>query len=170
MFTGIVEEVGRIGRIDVRGENRRVQILAERVPASLKTGASVSVSGACLTALEISANSFEADLAPETWARTSFSRLKTGGLVNLELPMSATGRFDGHIVQGHVDGVGRVKTLGRISDSENWWLTVELPAGLEKYVVHKGSISIEGGGFCGSMRRCPALATGAYSTGWLETG
>ena len=144
MFTGIIEEVGQIGRIDVRGENRRVQILAKRVPRELRTGASVAVSGVCLTALEITEQAFEADLVPETWARTSFSRLKSCGLVNLELPMAANGRFDGHIVQGHVDGVGKMKTLQKISDSENWWLTVELPADLEKYVVLKGSISIEG--------------------------
>ena len=144
MFTGIIEEVGRVGRIDVRGANRRVQILAERVTAELKTGSSVAVNGVCLTALAIQAGSFEADLAPETRARTSFSRLQNGELVNLELPMTANGRFDGHIVQGHVDGVGEVKGFERISDSDNWWLTIELPAGLEKYVVHKGSISIEG--------------------------
>ena len=144
MFTGIIEEVGRVGRIDVRGANRRVQILAERVTAELKTGSSVAVNGVCLTALAIQAGSFEADLAPETWARTSFSRLQNGELVNLELPMTANGRLDGHIVQGHVDGVGEVKGFERISDSDNWWLTIELPAGLEKYVVHKGSISIEG--------------------------
>ena len=93
MFTGIVEEVGRISRIDVLGENRRVQIAAPRVAAELKAGASVSVSGVCLTALDIAKGSFHADLAPETWQRTSFSRLKAGALVNLELPMRASGRF-----------------------------------------------------------------------------
>ena len=103
MFTGIVQEIGRISRIDVRGENRRIQISAPRVPAELKTGDSVSVSGVCLTALDIQPASFHADLAPETWRRTSFARLKSGAVVNLELPMRASGRFDGHIVQGHVD-------------------------------------------------------------------
>ena len=144
MFTGIIEEVGRVARITTKGENRRIQIEATQIPKQLKTGASVSVSGVCLTALDITANSFRADLAPETWARTSFSRLKTGALVNLELPMSAHGRFDGHIVQGHIDGVGQLKAFDRIPDSDNWWLTLELPAELEKYVVHKGSIAIEG--------------------------
>lgn len=144
MFTGIIEEVGRVARILTKGENRRIQIEAAGLSQQLKTGASVSVSGVCLTALDITANSFHADLAPETWARTSFSRLKTGALVNLELPMPADGRFDGHIVQGHVDGVGVLKTFDRIADSDNWWLNLELPAELEKYVVHKGSISIEG--------------------------
>jgi len=144
MFTGIIEEVGRISRIDVRGENRRIQISANAVPAELKTGDSVSVSGVCLTALDIQPDSFHADLAPETWQRTSFSRLKSGALVNLELPMRASGRFDGHIVQGHVDGVGRLQRFDQIAGTDNWWLTIQLPAELEKYVVQKGSISIEG--------------------------
>src|SRR5882672_1321902 len=144
MFTGIIEEVGRISSIDVRGENRRIQISANAVPAELKTGDSVSVSGVCLTALDIQPDSFHADLAPETWQRTSFSRLKSGALVNLELPMRASGRFDGHIVQGHVDGVGRLQRFDQIAGTDNWWLTIQLPAELEKYVVQKGSISIEG--------------------------
>lgn len=144
MFTGIIEEIGTITRIDLKGENRRIQISANSIPTELKTGDSVSVSGVCLTALDIQAGSFHADLAPETWHLTSLSRLKTGALVNLELPMRANGRFDGHIVQGHVDGVGQLKKFDRIHDSDNWWLTIELPAGLVRYVVHKGSISIEG--------------------------
>ena len=144
MFTGIIEEVGHIARIKAQGQNRRIEIEAKLIPAQLKTGASVSVSGVCLTALDITANSFHADLAPETWARTSFSRLKTGALVNLELPMPANGRFDGHIVQGHVDGIGQVQAFDRIAESDNWWLTLKLPSELERYVVHKGSISIEG--------------------------
>ena len=144
MFSGIIEEVGRISHIDVRGENRRIQISANAVPAELKTGDSVSVSGVCLTALDIQPDSFHADLAPETWQRTSLSRLKSGALVNLELPMRASGRFDGHIVQGHVDGVGRLQRFDQIAGTDNWWLTIQLPAELKKYVVQKGSISIEG--------------------------
>jgi riboflavin synthase len=144
MFTGIIEELGRISRIDVRGENRRIQVSASGVPAELKTGDSVSVSGVCLTALDIQPDSFHADLAPETWQRTSFSRIKPGALVNLELPMRASGRFDGHIVQGHVDGVGRLQGFEQIAGTDNRWLTIQLPAELEKYVVHKGSIAIEG--------------------------
>jgi riboflavin synthase len=144
MFTGIVEEVGRISSIEQRGENRRITIAAEHAPKELETGNSVSVSGVCLTALDIKARSFCADLAPETWARTSFSRIKEGALVNLELPMKANGRFGGHIVQGHVDGVGKVIAFDRIADSENWWLEIELPDDVEKYTVYKGSISIEG--------------------------
>ncbi len=144
MFTGIIEEVGRITRIEQRGENRRIVIAAKSTPRELKTGDSVAVSGVCLTALDIKPGSFCADLAPETWARTSFSRIHEGALVNLELPMKADGRFGGHIVQGHVDGVGQFVALERIADSDNWWLHIELPDEVEKYTVHKGSISIEG--------------------------
>jgi len=144
MFTGIVEEVGRVTRIEQRGENRRITVAAANIAKELKTGDSIAVSGVCLTALDIGPGSFCADLAPETWARTSFSRMHEGALVNLELPMKADGRFGGHIVQGHVDGVGKLVALERIADSENWWLRIELPGDVEKYTVYKGSISIEG--------------------------
>ena len=144
MFTGIVEEVGRVTKIEQHGENRRITITADTTPKELGTGNSVAVSGVCLTALEIKSGSFCADLAPETWVRTSFSRIHEGALVNLELPMKADGRFGGHVVQGHVDGVGKLISFDRIGDSENWWLNVELPDEVEKYTVYKGSISIEG--------------------------
>jgi riboflavin synthase len=144
MFTGIIEEVGKIVNLEQRGENRRITIEAENVPKQLGTGESIAVSGVCLTALNIKPKSFCADLAPETWTRTSFSRIHEGALVNLELPMKADGRFGGHIVQGHVDGVGKLIELERIANSENWWLHIELPSDIEKYTVFKGSISIEG--------------------------
>jgi len=144
MFTGIVEEVGSVTRIEERGDNRRITISAGNVPRELKIGDSVSVSGVCLTALDITPKSFCADLAPETWERTSFSRIHEGAPVNLELPMKADGRLGGHIVQGHVDGVGKLIALERIADSENFWLRIELPREVEKYTVHKGSICIEG--------------------------
>jgi riboflavin synthase len=144
MFTGIIEEVGQVKRIEQRGEDRRITITAQHAPKELKPGDSVSVSGVCLTAIDIKPESFGADLAPETWTRTSFSRMHEGVRVNLELPMKADGRFGGHIVQGHVDGVGKLIALDRIADSENWWLHIDLPPEVEKYTVHKGSISIEG--------------------------
>jgi riboflavin synthase len=144
MFTGIVEEVGRVTRIEQRGENRRITIAAENAPRELKAGHSVAVSGVCLTALDIMPGSFCADLAPETWARTSFSRMHEGALVNLELPLKANGRFGGHIVQGHVDGVGKLIALDRIADSGSSWLRIELPRDVEKYTVYKGSVCIEG--------------------------
>ena len=144
MFTGIVEEVGRVTRIEQHGENRRITVAAEHAVKELHIGDSVSVSGVCLTALDIKPGSFCADLAPETWTRTSFSRIHEGALVNLELPMKADGRFGGHIVQGHVDGIGKLIALDRIADSENWLLHLELPDEVERYTVYKGSISIEG--------------------------
>jgi riboflavin synthase len=144
MFTGIVEAVGSVARIEQRGQNRGITIAARSVPGELKTGDSVAVSGVCLTALDIKPGSFCADLAPETWERTSFSRMHEGAIVNLELPMRADGRFGGHIVQGHVDGVGKLIALERIADSENWWLHIELPHDVEKYTVYKGSVCIEG--------------------------
>lgn len=144
MFTGIVEEVGKVVKIQQRGENRRITVEAGNTPGQLATGNSVAVSGVCLTALDIKAESFCADLAPETWERTSFSRIHEGALVNLELPMKADGRFGGHIVQGHVDGVGKLNEFERIADSENYWLHIEIPSEVEKYTVFKGSICIEG--------------------------
>ena len=144
MFTGIVEEVGKVVKIEQRGENRRITVEAVTTPKELGTGNSVAVSGVCLTALDIKPRSFCADLAPETWVRTSFSRMHEGALVNLELPMKADGRFGGHIVQGHVDGVGKLLEFERIADSGNWWLHIEIPSEIEKYTVYKGSISIEG--------------------------
>jgi riboflavin synthase len=144
MFTGIIEEVGRIDRIEQRGANRRITIKAAKSPKELKTGDSIDVSGVCLTALAITPQAFSADLAPETWERTSFSRIQEDALVNLELPMKADGRFGGHIVQGHVDGVGRLIELQRIAESDNWWLRIQIPPEIDKYTVFKGSITIEG--------------------------
>jgi riboflavin synthase len=97
-----------------------------------------------LTALDIKPKTFCADLAPETWVRTSFSRIHENALVNLELPMKADGRFGGHIVQGHVDGVGKLISFEQIEESGNWWLKIEVPNEVAKYTVYKGSLSIEG--------------------------
>ena len=144
MFTGIVEEVGKIVSIHQSGQNRRITIQAENTPRELSPGASVAVSGVCLTALDIKPTTFCADLAPETWVRTSFSRIHQNALVNLELPMKADGRFGGHIVQGHVDGVGKLISFEQIEDSGNWWLDIEVPPEIAKYTVYKGSLSIEG--------------------------
>lgn len=144
MFTGIIEEVGIVVKIERNRENRRITVEASHTPPQLKTGDSIAVSGVCLTALDIKNSSFSADLAPETWARTSLSRLGSGARVNLELPMQANGRFGGHIVQGHVDGVGKLIGLDRIADSDNWWLHIEIPSEVERYTVFKGSICIEG--------------------------
>src|SRR6185503_11888585 len=96
------------------------------------------------TVVEINKTSFSADLAQETWVRTSLSRLSPGALVNLELPMRANGRFDGHIVQGHVDGIGTVMSLVPIPEGNDYVLTINVPSELMRYIVAKGSLSIEG--------------------------
>ncbi len=144
MFTGIIEEVGRVAAITTKGEQRRITVSCSKILPELKVGDSVSVSGVCLTAVEIAADSFRADLAQETWRRTSFARLSKGALVNLELPMRATGRFDGHVVQGHVDGVGTVISLARVADGNDYVLVINVPSELTRYIVSKGSLAIEG--------------------------
>jgi riboflavin synthase len=144
MFTGMIEEVGRVTSITNEHENRRLTVAASHLVKELKKGDSIAVSGVCLTAVEITPNSFGADLAEETWNRTSFSRIKPGALVNLELPMRADGRFGGHIVQGHVDGTGKFIALDEIPGADNYWLRIEIPSELARYVIFKGSLSIEG--------------------------
>ncbi|HEU5336443.1 MAG TPA: riboflavin synthase [Terriglobales bacterium] len=144
MFTGLVEEVGRVEKIAQKGGQRRLTVSSGRLARELKTGDSISVSGTCLTAVEVGARSFAADLAAETWARTSFSRIREGALVNLELPMRADGRFGGHLVQGHVDGTGKFLALDPIPGGNDFWLRLEIPRELERYVVHKGSLAVEG--------------------------
>jgi len=144
MFTGIIEEVGQVVRIAGDNGNRRLTVSASQLARELKTGDSIAVSGVCLTAVEIAPDSFAADLAEETWKRTSFSRIKKGALVNLELPMRADGRFGGHIVQGHVDGTGKFVALDQIRGGDDFWLQIEIPPELARYVIFKGSLSIEG--------------------------
>jgi riboflavin synthase len=144
MFTGIIEEVGRVTNIGHENDKRRLRVSASNLVKELKKGDSIAVSGVCLTAVEITPSSFGADLAEETWNRTSFSRIKPGALVNLELPMRADGRFGGHIVQGHVDGTGKFVALEEVPGADNYWLRIEIPPELARYVIFKGSLSIEG--------------------------
>jgi riboflavin synthase len=144
MFTGIIEEVGRVTRVANESGNRRLTVSAFELVNELKKGDSIAVSGVCLTAVEITPKSFAADLAEETWKRTSFSRIQEGAAVNLELPMRADGRFGGHIVQGHVDGTGKFLALDRIQGADDYWLHIDIPPDLARYVISKGSLSIEG--------------------------
>jgi riboflavin synthase len=144
MFTGLVEEVGIISSLVASGDNHRITIHAPDTARELKEGNSVAVSGVCLTALNITPDSFAADLAKETWTRTSFSRISQGAQVNLELPLKVDGRMGGHIVQGHVDGTGRLVALEPIANANDFWLHIDVPEDLEKYLVFKGSIAVEG--------------------------
>jgi riboflavin synthase len=143
MFTGIVEEVGRITAVEPRADVVAVEIAAGHVLEGLPLGGSIAVSGCCLTAVRVGGGLFACELTAETLARTRFGeRLEPGLAVNLERPLRADGRFDGHIVQGHVDGVGRVDGLDRSGESAE--LRVTVSSGLERYLVEKGSVAVEG--------------------------
>ena len=142
MFTGIIEELGSVVEIEQLTESSRVRIAGPLVRSDLKQGDSVAVSGVCLTAAEVTSDGFIADVMLETLNSSSLSGLKAGDFVNLERAMSSSSRYGGHIVQGHVDGVARIIS---ISPSENWVVVkVEIPSELTKYVVHKGSITLDG--------------------------
>jgi len=144
MFTGLIEEVGKVIALSGDHGTKRLTVAASQLPQEMKKGDSIAVSGVCLTAVVIGKDTLGFDLAVETLARTSLSRLAKGALVNLELPMKAGGRMGGHIVQGHVDGVARFLALDKIEGKDDYWLQLEIPAELAKYVVFKGSISVEG--------------------------
>src|SRR5207237_10597048 len=116
MFTGIIEEVGKVNRVARENGQRRLTVSASHLTKELKRGASIAVSGVCLTAVEITPKSFSADLAEETWKRTSLSRIKTGALLNLELPMRAASRLGGYIVQRLVDATAKLLAFVIIPD------------------------------------------------------
>jgi len=145
MFTGLIQQIGTIASLDKSRGTTRLRVSAPGLASQLKQGDSVAVSGVCLTALCPASNSFEADLAQETIARTSFAQLSPGRVVNLELPTPAGTPLGGHIVQGHVDDMGKLISLERSSsESEDRWLDIEIPDALTRYVVEKGSIAVEG--------------------------
>ena len=138
MFTGIIEELGTVAAFDKRLVVRCRTVLEDAVE-----GSSIAVNGVCLTALNLSADSFSADLAPETLARTNLGDLRVGSRVNLERPVTPATRLSGHIVQGHVDETGTIVALDELGDG-NWWVKVRVPEGLDRYLVHKGSSAIDG--------------------------
>ena len=143
MFTGIIEELGTVERLEPRAAGSRLSIRCTKVLSDSTEGASISVNGVCLTAVGLRSGEFSADLAPETLKRTNLGALKPGSIVNLERPMQPTGRLSGHIVQGHVDGVGELVSFEPLGD-QNWWLKIKVPQELDRYVVWKGSICIDG--------------------------
>jgi len=143
MFTGIIEELGTVESVQARSAGARLKVRGTIVMQDLAEGASIAVNGVCLTAVDLRPDSFSADLAPETLRRTNLGDLRAGSRVNLERPLSPTGRLSGHIVQGHVDGTGEFVSLEALGD-ENWWLTIRVPADLDPFLVFKGSIAIDG--------------------------
>jgi len=149
MFTGLIESTGAIVSVEKREGSQRITIEAPTIADKLGTGDSVSVSGVCLTALDIAPPLFHADLAAETVARTSLMALAPGSTVNLELPTPAGTPLGGHVVQGHVDGTGTLLSLTPIDANADpsrtdWWLRIAAPPSISRYVVEKGSIAIEG--------------------------
>src|SRR5579864_6199216 len=143
MFTGIIEELGTVESVQPGAAGARLIIRCSTVRSDLTEGASIAVNGVCLTAVGLRADSFAADLAPETLRRSNLGDLRAGSRVNLERPLSPTGRLSGHIVQGHVDGTGEFLALDSLGD-ENWWLKIRVPQELDRYLVFKGSIAIDG--------------------------
>jgi riboflavin synthase len=141
MFTGIVQALGEIERIDRDGAGARLTI-ATKLAETIGPGDSIAVSGVCVTARPVGTRAFDADVVNETLARTSLAGAERGMVVNLELPLRPSDRLGGHIVQGHVDGVGTVNSV--VEDGFARVLEVEPPGELLRYTVHKGSIAIDG--------------------------
>ncbi|MHB1699439.1 MAG: riboflavin synthase [Acidobacteriaceae bacterium] len=149
MFTGLIETTGTILSLSTSSGATRITVSAPALATRLRTGDSVAVSGVCLTALDITPLQFSADLAAETVARTSLSRLAPGSVVNLELPTPAGSPLGGHIVQGHVDGVGTLLSLAPVNPSAgpsqtDWRTRISVPSAIARYVAEKGSITVEG--------------------------
>jgi riboflavin synthase len=146
MFTGIIEHTGTIESLSLHRDGGRVIIHAPSVVASLAVSNSIAVNGCCLTVVSLDKERFSADLSGETVRRTSFGSgaqgLLVGARVNLEQPLTAGKEFGGHFVLGHVDGIGRVAHLR--PEGENWWYGVEVPGEFERYIVPKGSVTIDG--------------------------
>jgi len=142
MFTGIVSELGRVTTVVEIAQGRRVTIAATSTLDQLDIGDSVAVNGVCLTVTERAAQTFCVEAVKETLERTTIGSLAPGSSVNLERPMQADGRFDGHIVQGHVDGVGVIRSIDEEGDASR--VRVEIPSELARYVVEKGSITVDG--------------------------
>lgn len=142
MFTGIIEEIGKVTQIQKGTHSAILQIQAKIVLEQLKIGDSVAVNGVCLTVTSISSHSFTADVMHETLNRSALSALTCGSSVNLERAMPANGRFDGHIVAGHVDGVGKIMQIRR--DDNAVWFTIQANSSIMHYIVEKGSIAIDG--------------------------
>src|SRR5205807_2830524 len=143
MFTGIIEELGAVESLLMRAAGARLKVRCSTVLSDMAEGASIAVNGVCLTAVDLRPDSFSADLAPETLRRSNLGDLRAGSRVNLERPLSLSGRLSGHIVQGHVDGAGEFLSLEALGD-ENWWLRIRVPAELDPFLVYKGSIAIDG--------------------------
>ena len=142
MFTGLIEELGRIASREESEAGSRIVISAEIVTSDISAGDSIAVNGVCLTALDVTARSFAADVSPETLDRTTLGRLDIGSPVNLERAVTPATRLGGHMVQGHVDGRGTF--VSAVAEGEFWTVTAGFPSELARYFVEKGSVAVEG--------------------------
>ncbi len=142
MFTGIIEELGKVMGLEKRGDGARIKISAKLVIEDSNEGDSIAVNGVCLTAIDISQNSFSANVSPETLNRSTLGNLKINRAVNLERAVTPSTRLGGHIVQGHVDGKGKFSQA--IQADDFWTVRIGFPKELAPYLVYKGSISVEG--------------------------
>jgi riboflavin synthase len=143
MFTGLIEEIGTIKKIDIiAGGGNQITIQADKILSDLKIDHSVAVSGVCLTAVEILKDGFKVDAVGETLEKSTLKNIHIGQKINLERAMQLSDRLGGHFVQGHVNGVGKVKQL--LQRGENWFLVVDVPEHLQKYLISEGSIAIDG--------------------------
>lgn len=142
MFTGIIEELGRVREVEKRGEDARIVIEARTVTEDSRDGDSISVNGVCLTALDVTPGSFAADVSKETLFRSTLGSLKPGSPVNLERAVTPTTRLGGHIVQGHVDARGQF--LGSENHGDSWTFRFAYPKEVAQYLVFKGSVTVEG--------------------------
>jgi riboflavin synthase len=143
MFTGIIEEVGTVAAFEPHATGASLRVQCRTVMDDMKEGGSIAVNGVCLTAVRLKPGSFDADLAPETLRRTNLGDLHAGSLVNLERPLLPTGRLSGHIVQGHVDGTGELIAFEPLGE-DNWWLKIRVPQELDRWLVYKGSVAVDG--------------------------
>lgn len=142
MFTGIIEELGTVRSLAISGSSGQIKVKATKVLENTKIGDSIAVNGVCLTVVTMDSDGFTADVMAETVRRTSLSQLKNGSPVNLERAMAADGRFGGHIVAGHVDGTGRIRSMKREENAV--WVTIAAGSDILDLVVEKGSITIDG--------------------------
>ncbi|MFV2060610.1 MAG: riboflavin synthase [Gammaproteobacteria bacterium] len=143
MFTGIIQAIGKIENINKQGGDIRLQVATNKLDLSdVQLGDSIAVNGVCLTAVELSKNSFTADVSNETLACTTFSKLKIGMDVNLEKALTPMTRLGGHLVSGHVDGIGKI--IERVNDGRSERFVIAAPAELAKYIAMKGSICVNG--------------------------
>lgn len=142
MFTGIIEEIGTVRRIEHGAKGARLTIQANTVLEDTRIGDSIATNGVCLTVVSMTGDSFSADVMAESLRRSSLGTLQGGSPVNLERAMAANGRFGGHIVSGHIDGTGTIASQKREDNAV--WVKIKTPAPLLRYIVEKGSIAIDG--------------------------